>query len=144
MEAGRGGQQVQPAPEPQRPASPSSARSEAAAADRNAAGPLPVPRRRALARFWREFGPREIIRAVVADVNQQEPEVQRRVDRNLLMAWAGSHTDIGHRIFYDESSPQLYGDFQPSADQAGHRQPVLYEALALELLLSALGPAAAP
>lgn len=102
-----------------------------------------MPRRQALARFWCEFCPREITRAVVADINQTEPEVQRCVGRDLLMAWAGSHINLGHRIFYDESSAHLYGNFQPSVDQAGHRQPVLHEALALELLISALGPAAA-
>mmetsp|Transcript_45915 Transcript_45915/g.143838 ORF Transcript_45915/g.143838 Transcript_45915/m.143838 type:complete len:539 (-) Transcript_45915:121-1737(-) len=119
------------------------ARSEAADADRNASGRLPVPRRRALARFWREFRARELLGAVVADVNQTEAEAQRRIDRDLLMAWAGSHAGVGYRIFYDESAPHLYGDFKPSTEQVGHRQPVLHEALALELMVSALGPAGA-
>merc|ERR1712110_326228 len=89
-------------------------------------------------RFWQEFNVPEIINAIVVDVNQREDNVQRHVDRNLLMAWAGSHPDIGHRIFYDEASPELYGDFKPSPEQAAQCQPVLHDALTVSLLLSVL------
>merc|ERR1712228_17667 len=113
-------------------------RSDAAASDRNAQGPLPVPRGRAIQQFWSEFNPHDIVKAIVSDVNQIDPEAQRRIDRNLLMAWAGSHPGVGHRIFYDESNPVVYGGIELSVEQSGQRQPVLYDELAMELLLSVL------
>mmetsp|Transcript_143688 Transcript_143688/g.358160 ORF Transcript_143688/g.358160 Transcript_143688/m.358160 type:complete len:554 (+) Transcript_143688:104-1765(+) len=118
-------------------------RAEAAASDKNARGPLPVSHRRAIHRFWREFGIRELLRTIVADVNQTDLEADRRLDRHLIMAWAGSVSSVGHRIFYDEARPELYGSFVPSSEQLHLQQPVLYEGLAAELLLSVLGDCSA-
>lgn len=113
-------------------------RLEAAAADRNAAGPLPTPRAEAEARFWQEFDLSELCFAVAADVNQAREEAERLVDRKLLLDWAGSHPEIGHRVFYDEAAPELYGDAQPSPEHVALRQPFIYPELACDILLSAL------
>lgn len=113
-------------------------RMEAARSDRNASGPLPVPKEAAEDKFWQEFDAEEICRAVVADVNQSSEEAERRIDRRLLLEWCGSHEDLGYEVFYDESMAQHYGDMKPSADQEAMRQPFIHDGFACKLLLSAL------
>jgi len=111
---------------------------EAARSDRNASGNLAMKKQVAEARFWYEFDMLELCRAVVADVNQVSEETERRIDRRLLLDWAGSHQELGFRVFYDESMPELYGDMMPSADQQAMRQPFINEDFACDLLLSVL------
>lgn len=115
-------------------------RLEAARTDRNAQLRLPVPKKQVLKKFWSEFVARDIVRLVAADVNQTELDVQRRISLDLLMKWAGKEPTIAHRIFYDESTPELYGDLSLSPAQRNGLQPVLHEALAVELVLSVLKP----
>lgn len=114
------------------------ARLEGARSDRNARHRLPVPKRKVLKKFWGEFTAREAVSLVVADVNQTSLDAQRRIDPDLLMKWAGLDSTVGYRIFYDDASPALYGDLSPSKEQLDGRQPVLHQALAVELLLSNL------
>jgi hypothetical protein len=116
----------------------SGSRMEAALSDRNASGPLPSPKEAAVARFWQEFDAEELCRAIVADVNQASEDAERRIDARLLLDWAGSHSELGYRVFYDEAMHAHYGDMQPSADQEAMRQPFIYDDFACELLLSAL------
>eukprot|EP00928_Gymnodinium_smaydae_P010889 TRINITY_DN14100_c0_g1_i3.p1 TRINITY_DN14100_c0_g1~~TRINITY_DN14100_c0_g1_i3.p1 ORF type:complete len:563 (-),score=148.80 TRINITY_DN14100_c0_g1_i3:173-1624(-) len=108
-------------------------------ADRNAQLRLPVSRKKALSYFKREFRAREVVGALVADVNQADLEAPRRVSPTLLMRWAGEEASVRHRIFYDEETPEVYGNFSPSPSQRDGQQPVLHEGLAVELLLSVLG-----
>jgi len=117
----------------------SGARLEAAKQDRNAQGALAVPHERALKRFMMMFNPLDVVEAVVADVNQSETDAQRRIDTALVMKWAGSNPSVGHRVFYDESEPELYGGFKPSEQQLGMCQPTFHRALAVEFLLAVLG-----
>jgi hypothetical protein len=116
----------------------SAIRMEAALSDRNAAGPLPTPKDIAVEQFWKEFDAHELCRAIVADVNQPSEDVERRVDRRLLLDWAGSHPELGHRIFYDEELRDTYNDMQPSAAQEAMQQPFIHEELACEILVSVL------
>lgn len=116
----------------------SAMRMEAAQSDRNAVGRLRVKQQTALDRFWQEFDLIELCRAVVADVNQAGEEVERRVDRNLLMQWAGSNPELGYKVFYDETSPDLYGDLCPTDEQRAMQQPCITESFACDLLVSAL------
>jgi hypothetical protein len=116
----------------------SAIRMEAALSDRNAAGSLPTPKDIAVEQFWKEFDAHELCRAIVADVNQPSDDVERRVDRRLLLDWAGSHPELGHRIFYDEALQDTYNDMQPSAEQEAMQQPFIHEELACEILVSVL------
>lgn len=113
-------------------------RMEAALSDRNASGPLPSPKETAVARFWHEFDAEELCRAIVADVNQASEDAERRIDARLLLDWAGSHSELGYRVFYDEAMHAHYGDMRPSADQEAMRQPFICDDFACEVLLSAL------
>jgi len=113
-------------------------RMEAALSDMNASGPLPSPKEAAVAQFWHEFDAEELCRAIVADVNQASEDAERRIDARLLLDWAGSHSELGYRVFYDEAMHAHYGDMRPSADQEAMRQPFIYNDFACEVLLSAL------
>lgn len=116
----------------------SAQRMEAAKSDRNASGPLPTPKACAEDQFWKEFDLRELCQAIVADVNQASEDAERRVDRRLLLEWAGSQPELGYRVFYDEEMIGSYGDMRPSADQEAMRQPFIYDEFACDLMLSAL------
>jgi hypothetical protein len=116
----------------------SGSRMEAARSDRNASGPLPVPKEAAEEQFWKEFDANEVCRAIVADVNQAGEEADRRIDRRLLLEWCGSHEDLGYEVFYDETMMHHYGEAKPSADQEAMRQPFIHDGFACRVLLSAL------
>lgn len=113
-------------------------RMEAAKSDRNASGKLPSSRKLAEEQFWKEFDLQELCQAIVADVNQASDDAERRIDRRLLLEWAGSQPGLGYRVFYDEEELRHYGDMRPSLDQAAMRQPFIYEEFACDVLLSAL------
>mmetsp|Transcript_77228 Transcript_77228/g.133636 ORF Transcript_77228/g.133636 Transcript_77228/m.133636 type:complete len:448 (-) Transcript_77228:255-1598(-) len=113
-------------------------RMEAAKSDRNAAGPLPSSKEAATELFWKEFDAEELCEAIVADVNQASEEAERRIDRRLLLDWAGSHPHLGYRVFYDEALLSHYGDMRPSAEQEAMMQPFIHKDFACDLLLSAL------
>jgi hypothetical protein len=117
----------------------SGSRMEAARSDRNASGPLPVPKEAAEAHFWKEFDAKEVCRAIVADVNQVSEEAERRIDRRVLLDWCGSHEDLGYEVFYDETMISYYSEMKPSADQEAMRQPFIHDGFACRILLSALG-----
>merc|ERR1712187_183252 len=70
--------------------------------------------------------------------NQPSGDVERRVDRRLLLDWAGSHPELGHRIFYDEALQDMYNNMQPSPEQEAMQQPFIHEELACEILISVL------
>merc|ERR1711953_1117066 len=98
----------------------------------------PSDRKIAEERFWKEFDVKELCQAIVADVNQASEDAERRIDRRLLLDWAGSHANLGYRVFYDEAILSQYGDMRPSADQEGMLQPFIHEEFACDVLLSAL------
>jgi hypothetical protein len=116
-------------------------RLEVAKNDRNAQFRLPVPKKKALQIFWKEFHAMEVVNSLVADVNQPGTDVERRVDPELVMKWAGQEPTVAHRVFYDEATPELYGDLIPSESQRGFKHPVLHPTLAIELLLAHLATA---
>jgi hypothetical protein len=75
---------------------------------------------------------------LVQDVNQQQADATRLVDRALLATWAGNGDANGgfasHSIFYDEDRPQDFGGLAPTAENMF--QPFLTPSVARDTFLA--------
>jgi len=90
--------------------------------------------------FWRLFSVSEFIDCVINDVNQQDKEADRLLDRDLLFQWAGSQKGIHFDPFcvcYDEDSPQ---DYKGAPTPDNKYQPFLNKKSALVVLIQLFLP----
>lgn len=78
----------------------------------------------------------DVAEAIMVDVNQQDPEAQRVVDRDSLAKWASSVPSFNaHSIYYDETHPKAYKDAKPRPEN--RYQPFLSLDVAYTILLRA-------
>jgi len=86
--------------------------------------------------FRRLFSIRELITTLVCDINQQDAEVERFIDRDSLTRWAGDPDENKgfdmHSIFFDEDNKSAYQG-EPKAENA--YMPFVNHDVVLQLLL---------
>jgi hypothetical protein len=92
------------------------------------------------------FEPAEVIKALVADINQQSVSAERIIDRDALASWASSgapdpyppHFPFdAHAIYYDEEDAEHYGGDGPPLEENAY-QPFLSHGVAIRLVLGVL------
>jgi len=87
--------------------------------------------------FKRLFSVSEIITVFIADVNQQNENSDRLINRESLMKWAGEENGNGfdaHSIYYDETQPERWSSDLGKPDSKNIYYPFLCHSVALNIL----------
>lgn len=107
-----------------------------ARADFNAPNIAPKIAAKVADKFRELFSMQELLNSIVGDVNQQNPQAERYIDRNALAAWAnGDGKAKGfdpYRIYFNEDEADKYNDARPTEENA--YQPFLHPGVALDVL----------
>jgi len=87
--------------------------------------------------FKRLFSVTELLNTFVADVNQQDPNAERLINRDSLAQWAGDKTVNNafeaHSIYYDAEKANQWGDLGKPKEENQY-QPFLNPTVALNIL----------
>jgi len=78
-----------------------------------------------------------IITTFIADINQQNDNAERLINRDSLTKWAGEEKANGfdsHSIFYDENQPELWHTDLGKPETKNIYQPFLSHSVALTTL----------
>jgi len=83
------------------------------------------------------FNMSDLIASIIADVNQQDENAERLINRDSLMKWAGDNSANNgfesHTIFYDEARTEEYKDIGKPKDENMY-QPFLSPSVTVTLL----------
>jgi len=88
--------------------------------------------------FNRLFSIEELLKSFIADVNQQDLEAERLINRDSLLRWAGdskiNNGFDGHSIFYDEEKAERWHEDLGKPTAENFYQPFLNKEVALKIL----------
>jgi len=110
---------------------------KAAKLDRDKVSISSKDRNKLISSFNTLFHMSDLIKSILADVNQQDENAERLVNRESLMKWAGdgsmNNGFQSHKIFYDETNESDYKDLgKPKEDNI--YQPFLSPSVIVSLL----------